>query len=167
MKYIRKVRLLILLLLVSVISSAQTSEQVSLVDNYMYNKGNHIVASWAHPTCQEYKYSVTNVGHMYFISITYSYVNGYGTQYFKCNYMLQLNEVGEPKSFSEISCGSPTFGCFSACNTGLGLLYFATSDEENKYAKLLNKLADNLTCEDICFGRLYFTWKDGGYYSKY
>ncbi len=162
--YMNRTLVFFLLVLSNVWPGSVVQGQISVVNNYLYNGAEKTIGSWAHPMSTVQSSAVSEFGNTYYITTSYTY----GLSSWACTYRLELTKTGEFVRFGDTNCNAPgLWKCFEGCNMWKSILTELTFDEKEKFSKLLNKLISELTCIDACFGRLYYKWKDGGYYYQY
>ena len=144
--------------------SAQTDRQINLVRSFFGNSAASIVAGMAHPLSTRQSYSVTHEGHQYFITIYYTY----GGDQFNCTHVFSLNSDGNPTGYHVWQCNAPGFWkCFEGLGVTKNIIGYFSEQEKETLPRLLGKALTEIDMEDACFARLYYSWKEGGYYSAY
>lgn len=146
---------------------SQTERQKALAVNYFKYSGGNILNAFAHPTCSVYSASVeTYSDHTYYVKIYYLY-GSQNERSFACEYRIKLNSSGTILSLEKYSCGSPSVGCFGACNFFRELATTTTTEDKDRFEKYLHKSLNEFSCEDYCLARLFYKWIDLGYFKEY
>jgi hypothetical protein len=148
---------------------AQTSAQLTLVDKFFNKEGGDILQDAAHTGCT-WSYAIVNSlgGNTYRIILRYTQL--LTSQEFSCEYRLTLDHAGKflsVRSARNADCHSENSNCFGTCRFVTIVDGLPDEKDPKRYEDYTGKSFNSLSCEEYTNAKLFFAWKDAGYYSRY